>query len=302
MVLIAVIMTTISTFAQLYIYFNDGTVVKVDSISLVVPNEPEKPDPSEGIGVFSVSATKQVAFSRGNLQYTKSTNTWSFASTQYEMLGTDNVIGGTISYYPSDGYGKEGNALADKIDLFGWSTSDTYFGTTVIDPDEYEFLYTNFIDWGNNKIGNDAPNTWRTLTYDEWYYLRHRRNNANSLCGIAQVNGVNGLILLPDNWTCPAGITFKSGFSSEWKEEAYGGYQSFSADQWSKLETTGAVFLPSSGARELFDVYFVQLDGLYCSASIVDGEHYAFDFNSSEARMDDSDIIIGASVRLVKDL
>ncbi|MGM9826193.1 MAG: hypothetical protein ACI3Z8_07130 [Paludibacteraceae bacterium] len=59
-------------------------------------------------GVFSVAKDKQVRFSKGNLQYTQSTNTWAFAENQYEMLDTANV---------------RNNALADKIDLFGWSGS-----------------------------------------------------------------------------------------------------------------------------------------------------------------------------------
>jgi uncharacterized protein (TIGR02145 family) len=43
----------------------------------------------DGIGTFSVSYDKQVTFSKGNLQYTQSTNTWSFASAQWEMIGSD---------------------------------------------------------------------------------------------------------------------------------------------------------------------------------------------------------------------
>ena len=189
-----------------------------------------------GIGVFSVSADKQVTFSPGNLQYTQPTDTWSFASAQYEVLGTDNVIGGTVT---SDEYGyyKSGTALADKVDLFGWSTSSTNFGvSTSRDDSDY---YGSFLDWGTNKIGNDAPNTWRTLTYNEWYYLLWERPNYSNLCGVAQVNGVNGLVFLPDNWTCPAGVTFKSGFHSNYGVDYYAAYQTFTAEQWSKLEAAG---------------------------------------------------------------
>ena len=117
------------------------------------------------------------------------------------------MIGGSVS---SGQYGdsKSGTDLADKIDLFGWSTNTTNFGVSVsIDNDDYSGL---FVDWGTNKIGNDAPNTWRTLSKDEWVYLLNIRTNASSLYGIAQVNGVNGLIILPDNWICPVGVTFKS--------------------------------------------------------------------------------------------
>ena len=53
--------------------------------------------------------------------------------------------------------------------MFGWSTNTTNFGvSTSTDDEDYS---GSFIDWGTNKIGSDAPNTWRTLTYDEWIYL-----------------------------------------------------------------------------------------------------------------------------------
>ena len=206
----------------------------------------EDDTPSAGIGAFSVSADKQVTFSKGNLQYTQSTNTWSFASAQWEVIGTDNVTGGSVSS-DKTGDDKSGDALADKIDLFGWSTGATNFGvSTSRDDADYS---SSFVDWGTNKIGADAPNTWRTLTYDEWEYLLNTRTNANSLKGVAQVNGVNGLIFLPDTWVCPAGVTFKSGFHSSYGVDYYAAYQTFTADQWSKLEAAGAVFLPAAGNR-----------------------------------------------------
>ena len=301
------LMMTIGASAQFYIYFSDGTVAKVDSISMVAPadaEDPTNPDnpstPSQGIGVFSVSATKQVAFSPGNLQYTQSTNTWSFAENQYDYIGTDNVTGGSVS---SDQYGedKSGTALADKVDLFGWSTSTTSFGVST--SEDYSDYSGSFVDWGTNKIGNDAPNTWRTLTYAEWDYLRYNRTNANDLCGVAQVNGVPGLIFLPDNWTCPAGITFKSGFHSSSGIEYYVAYQTFTADQWSKLEKSGAVFLPAAGFRSGTLVGYVQYYGYYWSATedYGYGAYYLY-FYSGGASMYFNLRYSGQSVRLVKDL
>ena len=293
-------MMTISASAQFYIYFSDGTVAKVDSISMVAPAEPE---PSTGIGVFSVAADKQVTFSKGNLQYTQSTNTWSFASAQYEIIGTDNVTGGSVSSDPTYGDSKYGDALADKIDLFGWSASNTTapFGvSSSTDDDDY---YGSFVDWGTNQIGSDAPNTWRTLTYDEWYYLLNTRTNASSLKGVAQVNGVNGLILLPDNWTCPAGVTFKSGLHSSNGVNYYAAYQTFTASEWSKLESAGAVFLPAVGWRYGSIVYNVQCDGGYWSATEkVSYDARYFGFFSYEAGIGTEDREYGHSVRLVKDL
>ena len=294
-------MMTISASAQFYIYCSDGNVIKVDSISMVAPEEPEEPTPSAGIGTFSVSADKQVTFSKGNLQYTQSTNTWSFAENQWEMIGTDNVTGGSVT---SDEYGdyKNGTALADKIDLFGWSTSATNFGVSTSTDWENDYL-GSFVDWGTNKIGNDAPNTWRTLSYDEWNYLLNTRTNASSLKGVAQVNGVNGLIFLPDNWTCPAGVTFKSGFHSESSVEAYGQYQTFSADQWSKLESAGAVFLPAAGDRGGSVVGDVQRGGLYWSATETNSNNAIYlNFGPGGAGMGGDIRLTGRSVRLVKDL
>ena len=246
---------------------------------------------------FSVSANKQVTFSPGNLQFTRSTNTWYFAKNQWDIIGLDNVTDGSVSSDPTYGDSKEGTALADKVDLFGWSTSNstTPFGvSTSTDDNDY---YGNFVDWGINKIGNDAPNTWRTLTSDEWDYIVFARPNASSLCGVAQVNGVNGLILLPDSWKSPDGVTFKSGFHSNHGVDYYADYQTFTANQWSKLEATGAVFLPASGGREGEDVNAVQYFGRYWA---IYGRYLYFRSDVADMRM--YDLYAGRAVRLIKDL
>ena len=244
-------------------------------------------DGSGSYYAFSISATKQVTFSPGNLQYHPWNDQWRFATSQTECMGSDN------SYISSTYNGW--------IDLFGWSTSANNFGvSTSTDYDDY---YGSFVDWGTNKIGSDAPNTWRTLTYDEWYYLRYNRTNANDLVGVAQVNGVNGLIFLPDNWTCPVGITFKSGFHSSRGSSYFAFYQTFNEDQWTQLEAAGAVFLPVAGYRFGSNVHDVQYYGNYWSATEYDsGSAYFFDFRSDEAGMIGDGRVLGQSVRLVKDL
>ena len=280
------------------------TVYIHDTVYVETGSGDEDDTSSVGIGVFSVSADKQVTFSQGNLQYTQSTNTWSFAENQYDYIGTDNVTGGSVSSDPAHGDSKEGSGLADKVDLFGWSTSATYFGVSASNSNaDYS---GSFVDWGTNKIGNDAPNTWRTLTYNEWEYLLNNRPKASSLQGVAQVNGVNGLIFLPDNWTCPAGVTFKSGSYSGLGVEYYAACQTFTADQWSKLEAAGAVFLPAAGDRRGSYVKHVQHCGYYWSATEsteYDGIRvYYLYFLSNIASMSDFARYVGLSVRLVKDL
>ena len=256
--------------------------------------EPNAPaiSTSKGIGLFSVSEDKQVTFSKGNLQYTQSTNTWSFAENQWDYIGTDNVTGGSVTSDPTYGDEKEETTLADKVDLFGWSTSSTNYGVS----NSTNNSSGSFVDWGTNKIGNDAPNTWRTLTYDEWKYLRYDRTNADDLVGVVQVNGVNGLILLPDNWTCPAGVTFKPGFHSNDGVDYYAAYQTFTAAEWSKLESVGAVFLPAAGSRENTSLSIYDNSGFYWAVA-----ESCFYFYSSCASVI-GDHKKGQTVRLVKDL
>ena len=244
-----------------------------------------------GEGGFSVSSSKLVMFSKGNLQYHPANKKWRFAEKQTDCIGADN------QYLAADYDGW--------IDLFGWSgsTGSAKFGVSNSLYLYYTHYSGSFVDWGTNKIGNDAPNTWRTLTYNEWKYILNTRPNASSLKGVAQVNGVNGLILLPDNWTCPSGIRFKSGCHGISGVDYYAVYQTFTAAEWSKLESAGAVFLPAAGYCNGTDVKHVQYNGFYWSATEYNSLYaFCLYFYSNGANMSDYGRNYGRSVRLVKDL
>lgn len=274
--------------------YTEFAVSEVDSVTFSEP----APVVPEGVlsGLFSVSPTKQVRFSQGNLQYTQSTDTWAFAVNQYDIIGKGNRVD---------------SVLADKIDLFGWSgsTGAAKWGiSTSYDDEDYS---GDFKDWGQNAISNggNKANQWRTLTYDEWYYLLDTRANASTLKGVARINlnadgseYANGLILLPDNWTAPAGISFKSGFASEWSVQAYADYQTFTLEEWSKLESAGVVFLPASGFCYGTDVDYVGNSGDYWSATPYDeSSAWYLYFYSDEAYMSHSTRYNGQAVRLVQD-
>lgn len=214
----------------------------------------------------------------------------SFAEHQYDMLGEANVTA-------------EGN-LADVIDLFGWSgsTGSAKWGVSI--SGEVADYSGEFVDWGKH-IGNGT--TWRTLTYDEWFYLLRGRANASDLQGVArlQINNseyVNGLILLPDTWTSPKGVSFRSGFASDYSVQAYADYQTFTLNQWQTLEKSGAVFLPASGYRYGSYVSLVLDIGDYWSATPYDsGYAYFLDFGSNVAGTYDNCRYYGRAVRLVQD-
>ena len=125
-------------------------------------------------GKFSVSPTKKVSFSQGNLQYNAAQNVWRFATNQYDFVGDaskGNVKIGTT---------KCNNALISNtyngwIDLIGWGTGDN----PTMSSNNYSD-YPTFVDWGQNRIynGGDKVNLWRTLTKDEWVYLFYGRKDA----------------------------------------------------------------------------------------------------------------------------
>ena len=248
--------------------------------------------PSAGIGVFSVSADKQVTFSKGNLQYHPSNDEWCFAENQSDYIGKANS-----------------NIAADYdgwIDLVGWGTGDAPTKSSTSYSD-----YSTFVDWGTNKIGVDAPDTWRTLSKDEWMYIFYNRPNAQSLFALGSVNGVNGTIILPDNWTTPSGVSFVASTQClSWDGSYYYNsngnnfsHNTYTTEQWQTMEQAGAVFLPASGNRWGTDVS-VGDDGGYWSSS-EDNEYDAclvsFGFHSLDPQSS-SYRLIGLAVRLVKNL
>ncbi len=259
-------------------------------------------------GAFSVSADKKVRFSRGNLQCSgvkSGTYTWSFAENQYEMLGTDNVSGGSVESDATYGYSKSGDAIADKIDLFGWSANNETAKWGISTSTSYTDYSGDFADWGQN-IGDGT--TYRTLTNDEWKYLLNTRTDADKKQGVARIKlseaaYANGLILLPDSWDGPADITFKSGFEEDYSIEAYATHQTFTIAQWKQLEAAGAVFLPASGYRNGSYVSNVQISGLYWSATPYGSSYaYSLGFYSGGAYTDYYGRSYGQAVRLVQDL
>lgn len=269
------------------------TLVQVvhDTVVLVVRDTIYRcPSPAPLAGVFSVSATKQVRFSQGNLQYKRSADTWYFAENQYDMIGFANVDNG---------------ALADKIDLFGWSgdAGSVAFGIGISEAaSDYAGA---FQDWGTH-FGNGV--TWRTMTQNEWEYLLEKRTNAASLKGVARIDihqfgfeYANGLILLPDSWSCPGGITFNSGMGTL-DSDAYATQQTFTLEQWKQLEAAGAVFLPAAGFRSATGVGVVQWEGAYWSATSGETEQAGcMVFFPNEAEVQNYSRSVGNSVRLVQE-
>lgn len=258
-------------------------------------------------GLFSVSPTKQVWFSKGNLQYRESTNTWRFAEKQWDYIGEK----------------RERVLYKSWIDLFGWGTSGYNHRKNCYQPSSWQTtssayyaydneekdLYSNDgrADWGYNAISNggDQECQWRTLTIDEWKYLFDNRETASGLRYIrAKVNGINGIIVFPDNWDEE---TYKLNTLHSGTENSYDNNIISKNDWLLFFESKGSVFLPASGYRTDSYVFLCELGGYYWSSNsckdIFNSDPFAmclsfsdeFVFYNNEIRSR------GCSVRLVRD-
>ena len=179
-------------------------------------------------GVFSVSASKKVHFAQGNLQYQASTGKWRIAPNPWDIIGEANSnISPTYSGW---------------IDLFGWGTGDDPTRTSQENGN-----YSSFVDWGSKYGGG-----WRTLTADEWNYVLRKRKTASGLRW-AQVTleGVDGFILLPDDWKSSI---YKLTCTNKTSSDVYTPEgNTISASTWNNIfATAGAVFLPAAGMRDKY--------------------------------------------------
>ena len=257
----------------------------------------EEDTPGALKGVFSVSATKQVHFSKGNLRYVVGTQDWSFYEHQYDFCHTETYTG----------------HHSDTISLFTWGydatqsvipngTSSVAGHTTAGDE------LSKSEDWG--YVFGGESSVWRTLTTDEWQYLfsynessyggkNYDNDTRRGLykAGVNVCGSKDCVVLLPDGW--------------EWDESTVGigwqtgGYPETSTENnpvtWQKMEDAGAVCLPTAGFRDGSKVTSVGIQAGYWSSSVYDAKticHVSITSNSVVAR-NGASRTNGNSVRLV---
>jgi len=263
------------------------TVKSEDASVDITINHPALPECKYQKKPFSISKSKQVYFSPGNLQYMASENKWRFANQQFQCVARDNV-------YNDSGVRSKTFSTSSTYDgwqdLFGWGTGAN--PTLISDNDD---LYSTFTDWGHNAIYYGSTlyrvDSWRTLSSDETSYLLKREKDGKSLSGIATVNGVWGLVLLPDDWVFSSAKSFTGGILNDW------GINKYNLSQWQDMEAAGAVFLPNAGFEH--NTVWSGLAGTYWLSAAT--RHLRFD-------VDNVDVFRGAqvssrrSVRLVQDI
>lgn len=240
-------------------------------------------------GIFSLSDTKKVYFSPGNLQYQASTKTWRFAKNQWDFIGSDNdkrsaTYNGWIDLF---GYGTSGydNKMPYAVQSSSYSENDKNFASL-----EIEISGTNY-DWGvYNTISNGNGKKWRTLTKEEWVYLLVNRKTFSGIkYAKAAIGGINGLLVLPDDWN-------DSIYQLNNTDKIYAKFDSniISVEDWTNvLEKNGAVFLPAAGALH-GDTCDINSEGNYWSGSAV-----YLTFGTSGEYDHEGSKDVGQSVRLV---
>lgn len=242
-------------------YLTEGIVATIDHRAGVIN------------GKFTIDRLGyRVYFSKGNLQYIGSAgngddnNTgayWKFADHQWDYFGTTT--------------GQNSDSKTVDRDLFGWGTSGCFYNMppwSIGTNDADYFAYGNRFyslydadgsaDWGYNAIsngGNTRNSGWRTLKYYEWSYVFNTRSTTSGIrWAFGIVNGINGVILLPDDWI-PSIYALNDPNGGDYPSNT------ITAEDWvNVLEANGAVFLPAANSRVGTTVQ-LGLGGNYWSAS-----------------------------------
>ncbi len=158
-------------------------------------------------------------------------------------------------------------------DHFGWSTAVNDYGMSTSWHDaDYS---GDFVDWGT---AIDNQGTWFTLSDEEWDYLFYTRKvdgetGSNHTHTVATINGVDGLVIFPDDYT---------GEVSDFQEIP-----------------EGCVFLPEAWVRN--ETTLSINGGCYWSSTPSDESNYVncYSFTGGSPFVEEISRYYGCSVRLV---
>ena len=231
---------------------------------------------------FTIADGERVYFSQGNLVYDGSK--WYFHDNQYDRVHPE---GASATSYP--------------MDLFCWGNvpNPAYNGEAFVGGMNY-LSNSNGTDWGSNDIVNGGGSLpyWRTPWQEDLRYMLESRTGAASKYALGRVAGVNGLIILPDDYAGTALNTNHSG----WTDNV------LDVSAWVSYEAYGAAFLPTAGYRyggNIIDKVWsdgqywtatpIEVEGWTCSYYMNIDATYGFLWMKTRLRNE------GRSVRLISD-
>lgn len=117
---------------------------------------------------------------------------------------------------------------------------------------------------------------------------------------MSDTNGVCGILLFPDAYLQPSTVAAPStvNLSVAWSSSP-----NYTTDQWSAMETAGAIFIPAAGYRDGTTVTGANVNGAYWSSSVFNkGYAKSPTFYNAKVNFSNSPYRhYGRSVRLVRD-
>ena len=275
-------------------YINSGISI---NNPLPVPDPPAEAyavKTSDGtLTQFSVSDNKKVYFSKANLRFVgfnNNTGSWSFHENQVDASFASPGYGSTSNY---------GSISAGYIAIpSGESTNDRFawglYGNHGMYEDDWPAITTNLSkadgnDWGCAfTADDDEGGNWRTLTIDEWNYLFNGRSQQKrflkvtlKLAESGDLYAVQGILLFPDDYVEPAGLTKTFTYNYNTSASTGTGYVLADGSKMTdallytdpasnsyKMLAAGAVFLPAAGYRidNTYYQYYCHTQGVYLSS------------------------------------
>ena len=276
-------------------------------------------------GVFSVSDSKKVRFSPGNL-YVKKDDSGNWNLNFYDEQYACNSLNSTWTWNTQTKrpISKDDN----ESDLFSWgygewseklyspkSDAKSYVEGHD-DPEKDGEQFSKIEDWGYAFGGESS--VWRTLNADEWEYLfgKSTKRNGKYKCGVTVCGHPNCVVLLPDDWK------WEGAVGADWQKNTMGVFEYSDSEKltvkWSSMEAAGAVCLPAAGYStgsivmgvELYCAYWTSSgtsEYVYCEGEeeYFEGKDFAYYLwiaNGGVNSRDFSERMQGNSVRLVTDV
>ncbi len=245
--------------------------------------------------VFSVAPDKTVVFAPGNLQFQAAGciqeddqyngdlvgGTWRFAEHQWDFIGANpgNSVydknerkkqSGWIDYFC---WGTSGwNSGAGRWTPFGLNQNSSQYNPGGSLSNDLTGQYAR-ADWGVfNKIYNtttkvnDPAGTWYTMPKDEWaYLLDSNRTSSGIRFALANVGGVNGMLIFPDGWDP---TWYQPANVNDYKAQYVPNTMTVAVFQ-QQLESRGVAFLPAAGnqSKSQGGIYDESVSGCYWSST-----------------------------------
>ena len=238
--------------------------------------------------LFAVSATKNVHFTPGNLQWISTDANdatkgyWKIAESQYSFLGKYNPV-------PT----ATGTKLpVGSVDLFGWGEVEPSFLGSTENSDYQPSISGGNVnlttDWATkfNSTGEDAatfyaaPNqpyqkpagdgAYCVLTSAEWQYLFDNQYWGFATVKLTNGGTVNGIVVCPSSVdTEDAAKAFLTGTVYKSSADLYGITDAYNENKISKktIDDNGLLFLPAAGRRAGSSIDDVGSIGYYWSTT-----------------------------------